>query len=111
MDIDKAVEKAYSIGRKGNLAMRFKEIKKVYENPVVIRLNFEYDENKLKRFVDQLFNTYYHSPVNASIKKVGDQFVITPESRKKLDYGYLLNKLKDMIKNKQEGRVYARFLE
>ncbi|ACM60200.1 vancomycin resistance protein YoaR [Caldicellulosiruptor bescii] len=111
MDIDKAVEKAYSIGRKGNFATRFKEIKKVYENPVVIRLNFEYDENKLKKFVDELFNTYYQSPVNASIKKVGDQFVITPERiGKKLDYGYLLNKLKDIIKNKQEGKVYVRFL-
>jgi len=112
MDIDKAVEKAYSIGRKGNLATRFKEIKKVYENPVIIRLNFEYDPDKLKKFVDELFNTHYQSPVNASIKKVGDQFVITPERiGKKLDYGYLLSKLKDMIKNKQEGKIYAKFLE
>jgi len=112
MDIDKAVEKAYSIGRKGNLATRFKEIKKVYENPVIIRLNFEYDPDKLKKFVDGLFNTHYQSPVNASIKKVGDQFVITPERiGKKLDYGYLLSKLKDMIKNKQEGKIYAKFLE
>lgn len=112
MDIDKAVEKAYSIGRKGNLATRFKEIKKVYENPVIIRLSFEYDQDKLKKFVDELFNTHYQSPVNASIKKVGDQFVITSERvGKKLDYAYLLNKLKDMIKNKQEGKVYARFLK
>uniref|UniRef100_A0A7C5Z1J5 Vanomycin resistance protein VanB n=1 Tax=Caldicellulosiruptor owensensis TaxID=55205 RepID=A0A7C5Z1J5_9FIRM len=112
MDIDKAVEKAYSIGRKGNLATRFKEIKKVYENPVIIRLNFEYDQDKLKKFVDELFKIYYQSPVNASIKKVGDQFVITPERiGKKLDYGYLLSKLKDMIKNKQEGKIYAKFLE
>lgn len=28
IDIDKAVEKAYSIGRKGNFATRFKEIKR-----------------------------------------------------------------------------------
>ena len=112
MDIDNAVEKAYSIGRKGNLATRFKEIKKVYENPVIIRLNFEYDQDKLKKFIDELFNTHYQSPVNASIKKVGDQFVITSERvGKKLDYAYLLNKLKDMIKNKQEGKVYARFLK
>lgn len=43
MDIDKVVEKVYLIGRKGNFVIWFKEIKKVYENLVIIRFNFEYD--------------------------------------------------------------------
>lgn len=112
MNIGEAIEQAYSIGRKGNISSRFREIKRVYDHPVVIRLKFEYDEGKLKEFVDGLFKKYYESPVNASIRKVGNQFVITPEKLgRKVDYNDLINKLKDMIKNKKEGKVRAKFVQ
>ncbi|WAM30932.1 VanW family protein [Caldicellulosiruptor naganoensis] len=112
MNIGEAVEQAYSIGRKGNISTRFREIKRVYDHPVVIRLKFEYDEGKLKEFVDGLFDKYYKSPVNATIKKVGNEFVITPEKMgRKLDYDDLINKLKDMIKKQKEGKVRAKFVQ
>ncbi|WAM33139.1 VanW family protein [Caldicellulosiruptor morganii] len=112
MNIVQAIEQAYSIGRKGDIFARFREIKRTYEHPVVIRLRFEYDEGKLKEFVDDLFDRYYQSPVNATIKKAGDRFVITPEKiGRKLDYSGLLNKLKEMVKNQQEGEIEAKFIQ
>ena len=56
INIGEAIEQAYSIGRKGNISRRFREIRRVYDHPVVIRLKFEYNEGKLKEFVDELFS-------------------------------------------------------
>lgn len=112
MNISEAVEKAYLIGRKGNISKRFREIKRVYENPVMIRLEFYYNEGKLKAFVDELFKKYYKSPVNASIKKTENKFIITPEKLgRKLDYNGLINELKSMIENQKEGKVKAKFVQ
>lgn len=111
LNISEAVDIAYNIGRKGNIVDRFREIKKVYDNPVKIKLGFEYDGKKLKKFVDKISKIYYKTPNNATIKRVDGSFVITPEKLgQKVDYSTLFNQLKEMIDLEKEGKVYARFI-
>lgn len=76
----KAVEKAYEIGRKGNPVDRIKKLLDVKENGENIDLEFNFDILALRAFLERIDRQISTPPVNATIKRVGDKFLITPEA-------------------------------
>lgn len=53
-DYNKAVELAYEVGREGNLFHRFKTIRKLKGQPVVIQLETNFNRNKIEHIVENI---------------------------------------------------------
>ncbi len=78
VSVEDAVETAYNYGRQGNILSRYKEIKALEEENVVLVPEKEFDEETLK---DKLTNETAHlvtEPKNASITRSEGEFVIHP---------------------------------
>lgn len=75
----KAVEKAYGIGRDGNPVDRIKKIMDLRENEEKIELEFNFDVLALRAFLERIDREISASSVNATIKRAGEEFTVTPE--------------------------------
>ena len=74
-----AVEEAMeSTAVKGNLIKRYMKTKDLQENPVVVDLELEVDQEKVAAFVTENCGAALAEPQDATIVKEGDGFVITP---------------------------------
>lgn len=54
-DIESTINKAYDIGRKGNIFKRFKDILNVSKNGVIFDLDFSFDEKKLIDSIEDFY--------------------------------------------------------
>lgn len=95
LKVDKAVDEAYSIGRRGNYFENIKEILSLKSgNKAVIELHKEYNDNKLSVFLSKVEKDINKEPINASIKVANQKIYVSKDS-----IGYYLNvdKLKKYI--------------
>jgi len=110
LNIKEAIDKAYSIGRKGNIIERFNQIKKVYEHPINIRLTYNYNKEKVNQFSERIAKIYYKPSTNATIQKVGALFRITNENYGEvLDTKKLINDILKILDTKKSGEVTITF--
>lgn len=63
---------------KGNLIKRYMKKKDLQENPVVVELELEMDQEKVSAFVAENCAAALAEPQDATIVKEGDSFTITP---------------------------------
>ncbi|MBA1334887.1 MAG: Vancomycin B-type resistance protein VanW [Firmicutes bacterium] len=75
----KAVEKAYGIGRDGNPMDRIKKIMDLKENGEEVELEFNFDALALRAFLERIDREISTPPVNATIRRAGEEFIVTPE--------------------------------
>lgn len=75
------IEEALEIGRYGNLIKRYKELKDIEDSNLIYKLNFTIDDEKLTEFIDTKGSQYNIPAVNATVSRVGGQFVYTNESK------------------------------
>lgn len=72
------VARALSLGRDGNLVVRYKQKKDLEHEKQNYPLNLDFDENKITEIVTQLGELYDVEAVDASISKEDGDFTITP---------------------------------
>lgn len=75
------IEQALEIGKDGNLIKRYKELKDIEESNLIYKLSFTIDDEKLTEFIDAQGSQYNVPAVNATVSRVGGQFVYTNESK------------------------------
>ena len=63
----------------GNLVEQYKRQKDLENNPVNLDITFAYDEKYLEDQIALLTRQFESDPVNASVDRVDNEFVITPE--------------------------------
>lgn len=76
VDVDDAVEEAYNYGRKGNILSRYKEIKELENDNVVLIPEKEFDEDKLKDKLENETSEIVTEPQNASITRENGEFTV-----------------------------------
>jgi len=105
-DTREAADKAYSIGRTGNIFKRIVDILKYSSKGYNITLNCSYDEAVLQSTVDNCYNISY-IPVKESQLVFGDNKVeiVTGHHGENIDKTELYKKLESMIKNMQDGTI------
>lgn len=104
-DIDKAIEEAYSIGRMSNYFIRLYDVIKSKFNNQSFELDFSYEEEMLKVYLENLSNEINQQKVNASISFNKPDFVFTDEKEgRKLDEERTLQIIKEKI-SKNETSV------
>lgn len=93
---EKAVEEAHNVGREGNFIERYRFIRNLLKDPLNIELVYYYDPNSIDKYVDEISETLYEEPKDATLKFDGTKFHITDEV-----VGYEVNKgkLKSMIES------------
>lgn len=74
--VEEAVEEAASIGEKGNLIERYKELKDTAENKVEHKFNFKYDEAKLDAFIQEIRKKYEMKAEDAVLTRENGAFII-----------------------------------
>lgn len=105
-DIKKAADKAYSIGRTGNIFKRIADIVKYSSKGYNITLDCSYDKSVLQNIVDKCYDMSY-VPVKESQLVIGENKVeiVTGHHGESIDKQKLYNTLESMIKNMQDGTV------
>lgn len=76
---EEAVDKAYELGREGNLFDRYKEIRNIKKDGVEIPLDEEYDRDKVLQIVDELEENVYREPENSTFNFNNGKFIVTEE--------------------------------
>ena len=79
VSVEEAVEEAYHYGRKGNILIRYKEIKALEADNVILIPKKQYDSEKLEEILEKETANLTVEAKNASIARVDGEFVITPE--------------------------------
>ena len=99
-DYKKAADKAYKLGRDGNLITRLKDIYDIRINGKDIDLEIVKNREKIKKVLEQVNKEVSKEKIDASIKLVGGGFVVTDESVGKIvDKDKLEKKLDASIGN------------
>lgn len=78
-DVEKTAEKAVNYGKKGSLWKRFKEIRKLKDEKVVLEEDFVLSEETATAVVTEKVVPLETRAVNASVTYTGGEFVITEE--------------------------------
>lgn len=105
-DIKEAVQKAYDYARYGPLLKRYEQIVKLKDNPVKITAAYGFNEEFVKSKLGELESKVYIKPVNASISRVNNKFVVTAgENGRKLDLDATYPALKKLLDEKNAGTV------
>lgn len=104
-NFEKALEKAYALGREGNKNQRYKQIKYLENNPENIILEKIIDENTLNQNIAEIEKNINKPPKNAYLEKNKNEFKIIEN-----EYGIKINKdkLKDSILKNiiEDGNIY-----
>lgn len=74
-----AVDRALSLGQKGNLIKRYKAKKDLKQEPVRLTLRYEVDTEKTKALINQRCLPLEGDPVNAVLRREDEEFVIERE--------------------------------
>lgn len=78
VSVEDAVDQAYNYGRQGNILSRYKEIKALEEENVVLIPEKKFDEEIVKEKLSNETVELVTEPKNASITRVDGEFVIQP---------------------------------
>lgn len=76
ISVEDAVEQAYNYGRQGNILSRFKEIKQLEEENVVLVPTKEFDKSKLEDILENETGDIVTEPQNASITRENGEFIV-----------------------------------
>lgn len=78
VSVENAVDQAYNYGRQGNILSRYKEIKGLEEENVVLVPDKSFDKEALKEKLTNETTDIVTEPKNASITRVDGEFVVHP---------------------------------
>lgn len=102
-DYINSVNKAYDIGRKGNILERVQQIFSLYGNPYNIELESSFDHSKVDEIVQNMQKKIDKPPKNASIVRKNGQFVITKEEK---SYNVNVTEVKSQLEEKLKEYKY-----
>lgn len=76
VSVENAVDTAFNYGRQGNILTRYKEIKALEEENIVLIPKKEFDEEKLKDKLENETGDIVTEPKNASIARQNGEFIV-----------------------------------
>jgi len=113
-ETDEAVKKAFSIGRKGNVFTRIKEITRIRKNNVNIDVAGGFDRKKLRALLEDIKKKIDASSQNASISFENGKLSIKKETigrsldvdtNQKLIEDYILKRISGVIKLRVDEKI------
>lgn len=81
------ITEALAYGKSGNVIERYKQREDIKEENVVYQLNFSFEEELVKKFIEESCKDYEVDPVNASLERGDSGFIIT-DSRTGISIDY-----------------------
>ncbi|WP_192929762.1 VanW family protein [Alkaliphilus serpentinus] len=97
---DEAVEKAFSVGRKGSIWNRIKEINSTRNKPLFISLSSSYEGAKLQPLINEIRKEIEREPIDASITRINGSFRVKEEI---LGHKLLEEQLLKLMEDRIEG--------
>ncbi len=94
------VDQALGLATVGNLIKRYKDTKDIEQGTIVYPLTFTYDEDKLRRLVEEEATLYNIEPVNASFSRANNKFIyIDHKVGSKVDVDRTVEQIKNTLEN------------
>jgi len=107
-DVEKAVEKAWNIGRTGEIKDRYKIVKALGKKKENLAFVIVYDEKKLKNQLEVVEKELNIEAQDSEISRKNGGFVITQEKvGVSMDVDKTTKKVVDLLKTKKGGNVEA----
>lgn len=76
---DEIVERAYAVGRSGDFKQRVELLTSLQQQSQEMQLDTVFNDEKLTSVLDSLRKEVESEPADASIARIGEEFIITPE--------------------------------
>jgi len=103
-DISSAVEKAYSVGRSGNILSKMRNIWTAAREGITVDMPINYNREKLEGIVSSLYNKTFVEVKEADILIQDDKVIIrSGHHGKNIDKAVVLSQIEDMIKAGKGG--------
>lgn len=107
-NIDEVLDEAYQVGHSGNVFQRYQYATNPYPEEKSFTLSCGYNHENIHKIIENNANKFYKEAVNATIKRVNRQFVITDEvDGQELDQVATLENITTFLENNQSGKVEA----
>lgn len=107
-DIDKTIKKALDYGKTGSMWKRYRQMKRLEKEPLVIPEEFKLDKDKARAMIEERAVPLENRAVNATITKSDTGFAVTEEKEGKIiDIGKSIRKIADDIQEKWEHEGFA----
>lgn len=104
--IEKAINEAYAIGRKGNVFEENIEIVKTWMTPVNIKLDISIDEDMVKQISQNINNSIKDAVVQSSYYIEGKNLIITSGKEGKIvNADGLIEKIYNSLEEESNGKV------
>ncbi len=105
VSVEDAVDKAYNYGRQGNILSRYKEIKALEADNVVLVPEKKFDEDALKEYLENNTEDITKQAKNASIERVDGEFVVYKgEMGTSIDVEKTIGKVEDIFGSEWEQK-------
>lgn len=96
--IEKVVEEAFAIGKSGNFMKRYKDIKALENETLVLPMPLTLDSGLVKKFVEEKCSVYDIKEKNADISRENGMFVVTDHMvGKKVDVAATTKRIEDTL--------------
>jgi len=104
-NIQEVVDKAYSIGRSGNIFKRLRELLEVRKNGAQINIDITFDKEKLANVVQSLYDKTFIPVKEADLVIEGNKIVLcTGHHGESIDKDYAMSEVEKLV-NSYEGGV------
>ena len=105
-NITSAVQKAYDYARDGSILKRYEKIVALKKSPLKITAEYGFDNNFVKSKLSELESKVYIKPINASAKRINNNFVVTAgKNGRTLNVDATLPAVIKLLQEKCEGKV------
>ena len=99
------IEEAFMVGKSGNVLKRYKEMKDIEEEGLVFHLDFSFNDEKVKKLVEDQCASFNVPAKNATIKRENSGFIITDEViGRKVVIDETIEKIKSTILTDWDGK-------
>lgn len=107
-NIEEVLDEAYQMGHSGNIFQRYHYATNPSPDEKSFELSCSYNQESVHKFLEENAKKFYKEPVNATIKRVNRQFVITEEIYgQELDQVATQENIMTFLEKNQSGKVEA----
>jgi len=105
-NIQEVIDKAYSIGRKGNVFERLRELLEIRKNGMNVNIDITFDKEKLGNIIQSLYEKTFIPLKNPEVVFEGNRILLrTGHHGENIDKEYIMSEVEKLVNSYKDGVI------